>query len=72
MRNAEKVDEREDVYVDERELARRTGLSARFWQARRQAGDGPPYIQVSARCIRYSWRKVKTWLEARERLETGS
>lgn len=49
--------------IDETELARRTGTSTRTWQAYRVRKYGPPYIRISARCIRYDWRKVVIWLE---------
>ena len=62
----------DDVYVDERELARRTGLSARYFQRLRQEGRGPPYAKLSARCVRYSWARAKAWLAAHEEDPTGA
>jgi predicted DNA-binding transcriptional regulator AlpA len=39
--------------VDEREAAALLGLTPRTMQAWRHAGEGPTYVRISARCVRY-------------------
>ncbi len=41
------------------------GLTPRTMQAMRQRGGGPPYIVVSARCLRYTRRRLKIWADKR-------
>ena len=48
-----------------------TGLTPSFWRARRLRGDGPVFIKISARCVRYRWSSVLDWFEERERSTTG-
>lgn len=59
-----------DVYVSERILAERTGTTARMWQALRQKGEGPPFVRLSARCVRYQWGAVQQWLAERTKTRT--
>ncbi len=47
------------------------GLTPRTMQAMRQRGGGPPYIVVSARCLRYTRRRLKTWADERVRVSTS-
>jgi len=55
-----------DEYLTTKELAKRTGLTCRFWHNRRFTGDSPPYIQVSSRAVRYRWSEVEKWLKDKE------
>jgi predicted DNA-binding transcriptional regulator AlpA len=55
-----------DEYVLTDTLVKRTNLTKRFWENRRNTGDGPPYIRVSGRCVRYRWGDVLNWLEKRK------
>ncbi len=47
------------------------GLTPRTMQAMRQRGGGPPYIVVSARCLRYTRRRLKIWADERVRTSTS-
>jgi predicted DNA-binding transcriptional regulator AlpA len=62
----------EDVLISEAELAARTGTSRRMWQEARRRGDGPPFVRISARCIRYSLATVEKWLAARTQTRTDA
>ncbi len=60
-----------NALVDEKEAARFLGMTDRFMQHRRQQGDGPRYIAISSRCIRYRRIDLRTWSEARLRTSTS-
>ncbi len=60
-----------DDHVTDVQLEQPTGLTASFWRARRLRGDGPVYIKLSARCVRYRWGDVLDWLESLRRTSTS-
>ncbi len=60
-----------DQLVSTKELEVLTGLTSRFWEARRLTGDTPPFIRISARAVRYRWGNVQQWLNARIRTSTS-
>jgi predicted DNA-binding transcriptional regulator AlpA len=42
------------------------------WLAKaRMRGDGPPYIQISPRSIRYAEAALIQWMKSRQRLSTS-
>lgn len=49
------------ILVDEQEAAERINLTPRFLQERRRRGDGPPYVKISSRCIRYRPEDLRKW-----------
>lgn len=51
--------------ISEKEAASRYGVSIRFFQARRLRGNGPPFVRVSARCVRYSIELLDRWFQER-------
>jgi hypothetical protein len=51
------------VYVDDRELERRTPIRRITWQTWRRRGAGPPFYKVGRRCV-YRWTEVVAWLES--------
>lgn len=51
------------VYIDERELARRTTLSSRTLQLMRRNGSGPPFAKLGGRVV-YRWADVERWIAA--------
>lgn len=57
--------------IDERAAAAYLGLTARFMQTARQRGDGPQFIRISSRCIRYTRSLLKTYADARVRESTS-
>ena len=55
----------QDIFLSTEELSKRTGLTVRFWEARRLRGDSPPFIRLGCRAVRYRWNDVQKWLEER-------
>jgi hypothetical protein len=51
------------VYVDDRELARRTPLARATWQKMRIEGKGPTVRKIGRRCV-YLWSEVVEFLES--------
>lgn len=54
-----------DEYLDEQELSKYLGVSTRTIQRWRVSGEGPPWIRMGARAIRYSVKSCKAWAEQR-------
>ena len=60
------------VYLlTEVEAAKLLKFSPRFLQARRVRGDGPPFVRISCRAIRYRRSDLLTWVESRIRTSTA-
>lgn len=59
------------ILVDEKSAAVALGLTPRFLQARRQRGDGPPYVAISKRAVRYRLTDLENWAAARLRKSTS-
>jgi predicted DNA-binding transcriptional regulator AlpA len=59
------------VLIDERDAADLIGLTPRFLQERRRTGDGPPFVRISSRCIRYRPSDIEAWAEDRLRTSTS-
>lgn len=51
------------IYVDDRELARRTSIARATWQKMRFEGRGPAVRKIGRRCL-YRWSEVVAWLES--------
>ncbi len=60
-----------NVLIDEKAAGDFLGLTARTMQAMRQRGGGPPFIALSARCIRYTRRRLKTYADERLKASTS-
>ena len=58
------------ILLTEAEAAERLGFTARFLQNRRARGDGPRFVRVSARAVRYRLTDLEAW--AAERLRTST
>ena len=52
----------EQLYVDDRDLAKRTPIARVTWQTYRAKGIGPNYFKIGRRCL-YRWADVVAWLE---------
>lgn len=59
------------LLLTEEEAARAIGFTARFLQARRLSGDGPPYIRISARAVRYRPEDIDAWAKSLRRTSTS-
>lgn len=58
------------LLLTEEEAAASIGFTARFLQNRRVRGDGPRFVRISARAIRYRPEDLAAW--AAERLRTST
>ncbi len=47
------------------------GLTPRALEAWRQRGDGPAFIRISKRCVRYRREDVEAWLSTRVKQQTS-
>lgn len=57
--------------IDEETAAEHRGVTVRKMQKDRQTGDGPKFIRLSSRCIRYRRIDLKADAEARMRTSTA-
>ncbi len=57
--------------IPETEAAEFLDLTPRSMQAMRQRGDGPKFIRLSSRCIRYTRTLLKAHADARVRSSTS-
>ena len=46
-------------------------LTPRWLELKRYHGDGPPFVRVSARCIRYRLADIEDWVDCRIRTSTS-
>ncbi len=46
-------------------------LTPRWLELKRYQGDGPPFVRVSARCIRYRLSDIEDWVDCRIRTSTS-
>ena len=57
--------------INEKEGGAFLDLTDRAMQGYRQRGDGPRFIRLSSRCIRYRRIDLKAWAETRIRTSTS-
>lgn len=57
--------------LDEAAAARYLDLSPKALQNWRAAGDGPVFVRISSRCIRYEPEKLMEFIEARRKKSTS-
>ena len=57
--------------IPERTAGEFLALVPRTMQAMRQRGDGPKYVRLSARCVRYTRFNLKKYADARLRSNTS-
>ena len=53
------------------EAAERLRLTSRALENWRNKGDGPPYIRISHRCVRYRLGTLNDWLSKRTSAESS-
>ena len=61
------TDQEPTSLLTEAEAARLLNFTPRFLQARRARGDGPPWVSISARAIRYRRSDLLDWIESHVR-----
>jgi predicted DNA-binding transcriptional regulator AlpA len=52
------------------QVAEFLGQRPRTIAEKRGRGDGPPYVKLSSRCVRYEAHAVRAWVADRTRLGT--
>ena len=57
--------------LTESEAAKLLRFTPRFLQARRVRGDGPPFVRVSRRAVRYRRCDLVAWIEERVCISTS-
>ena len=60
-----------EALIPEKRAAEFLGLSIKTLQKRRVTGDGPRYIRVSSRCVRYRRCDLITWANGLARTSTS-
>lgn len=61
----------EKILLTEAEAAERLGFTPRFLQNRRAQGDGPRFVRVSSRAVRYRVEDLTAWAAERLRVSTS-
>ena len=68
----EKAQEQEqDGLLTPSDAAIYLSMTPRFLEVRRHLGDGPRYVRISSRAIRYFRSDLKAWCQARRRTSTS-
>jgi hypothetical protein len=57
--------------LTEKEAATLLNVTSSCLQAWRYRGDGPPFIKISARCVRYKWTDLQEWIDGNRRSSTS-
>ena len=65
------TDHEPESLLNEAQAAQLLNFTPRFLQARRQRGNGPPFVSISARAIRYRRSDLLDWIESRIRTNTS-
>jgi predicted DNA-binding transcriptional regulator AlpA len=58
----------DDTLLSQKRVATMLSVTPRAVEAWRIRGEGPSFIRISSRCIRYRRSDVEAWLSSRERL----
>jgi len=59
------------LLLSAKETAQRLKVSMSWLAKARMRGDGPPFIKVGSRTVRYSEAAVIQWMKGRQRLSTS-
>jgi predicted DNA-binding transcriptional regulator AlpA len=59
------------VLLTAKEAAKLLKVSLSWLAKARMRGDGPPYIQISPRSIRYAETALIQWMKGRQRMSTS-
>ena len=61
----------QDRLLSPRQAADHLGLTPRFLEMRRYRGDGPRFVSISKRCVRYRASDLREWVAERVRSSTS-
>lgn len=57
--------------INQREVAQLLGVAERTLEKWRRTGEGPPFISISRRCIRYRIADLRDWQDQHVRRSTA-
>ena len=60
-----------DALLNQAQAAALIGVSERTLECWRWRGDGPPYVKISRRAVRYRRRDIREWAESRLQRSTS-
>ena len=60
-----------DALLNQVQAASLIGVSERTLECWRWRGDGPPYVKISRRAVRYRRRDIQEWAESRLQRSTS-
>jgi len=60
-----------DRLLTAQQAAAYLNLTPRFLEMRRFNGNGPPFIRISSRCVRYQMSDLRAWTEQLRRTSTS-
>ena len=60
-----------DALLNQGQAASLIGVSERTLECWRWRGDGPPYVKISRRAVRYRRRDIREWAESRLQRSTS-
>ncbi len=60
-----------EALIPEKRAAEFLGLSIKTLQKKRCTGDGPVFVRISARCVRYRRRNLIEWANSLARQSTS-
>lgn len=52
------------ILLDEKQAARVIGFKPRTLSLWRARGNGPPFLKIGLRCVRYKLSDLRTWADA--------
>jgi len=61
-----------DELISQEAAAEFLSTSPRFLEKRRSTGDGPPFIRISHRCIRYRRKDLIEWADSLTKTSTSA
>ena len=59
------------VLLTPKETARRLKVSVSWLAKARMRGDGPPYVKLTGRTVRYTEAALIQWMKGRQRMSTS-
>jgi predicted DNA-binding transcriptional regulator AlpA len=59
------------VLLTPKETARRLKVSVSWLAKARMRGDGPPYVKLTGRTVRYTDAALIQWMKGRQRMSTS-
>ena len=71
MEQEQAQEQEQDSLLTPFQAADYLSMTPRFLEVRRHRGDGPRFVRISSRAIRYFRSDLREWAEARRRTSTS-